>query len=520
MKVDSSSKISIYRLAVLLLLLVSCFPLTLLTDTGAEGSNFRGTLPQRTRDIIEGGQLKNCRVTSTTPPAQGGYVQQCVSTMVMDIDDAGLVAGVCETSFTDPKNTGVNIQTTFQTKGNYNLSSITGTFALGYNMSGKGGALNSRANGNFKSTSIVRALTNGDSVNIHFTVTEWYLLGADGKKYPEEGENGLSAFDATFDAVGFLGDTPPPAATPASAIATPTGAQLSSLSGEVEYLPPGADSISGWKFAKMDTKFVPGSHIRTGVDSNCIVSFADLSTFMVKPDSEIIIAEPKAEQSALEMVNGNVWINFKRMTAGEGLEVKTSQAVTGIKGTTLVCETTATSSTVKVIEGNVEVTSKSNGQKVSVEGGKMITATQSGLGAKTSFDTTAEQADWDKIKNSATPITTKSATIPSSTKSSAPQISLGPLKLPHLKVGPLSCFIATAAYGSQTAEQLDTLRAFRDKVLLKSEAGAWFVETYYFLSPPPADFIADKDWLRAIVRFELLDPIVFILQNSQQLWNN
>jgi hypothetical protein len=82
------------------------------------------------------------------------------------------------------------------------------------------------------------------------------------------------------------------------------------------------------------------------------------------------------------------------------------------------------------------------------------------------------------------------------------------------------CFIATAAYGSQTAPQLDTLRAFRDKVLMKSEAGTWFVETYYYLSPPLADFIADKDALRWIVRLELIDPIVFILKNSQQIWNN
>lgn len=87
------------------------------------------------------------------------------------------------------------------------------------------------------------------------------------------------------------------------------------------------------------------------------------------------------------------------------------------------------------------------------------------------------------------------------------------------KIGPLSCFIATAAYGSETAEELYTLRAFRDRVLVHSGPGRWFVNTYYNVSPPLAEFIADKDWLRAIVRLELLDPIILILKGSQQVWN-
>ncbi len=37
------------------------------------------------------------------------------------------------------------------------------------------------------------------------------------------------------------------------------------------------------------------------------------------------------------------------------------------------------------------------------------------------------------------------------------------------------CFIATAAYGSEYAPQLDTLRKFRDKLLLPSKIGAQLV---------------------------------------------
>jgi hypothetical protein len=80
------------------------------------------------------------------------------------------------------------------------------------------------------------------------------------------------------------------------------------------------------------------------------------------------------------------------------------------------------------------------------------------------------------------------------------------------------CFIATAAYGTETASQLGILRDFRDQVLLKSALGSRFVAAYYRLSPPVAAFIAKHDFLRAIVREALIDPMVNLLQWSQDLW--
>jgi hypothetical protein len=80
------------------------------------------------------------------------------------------------------------------------------------------------------------------------------------------------------------------------------------------------------------------------------------------------------------------------------------------------------------------------------------------------------------------------------------------------------CFIATAAYGTETAGQLDILRDFRDQVLLENALGSRFVAAYYRVSPPLADFIARSDFLRAIVREVLVDPVVNLLQWSQDLW--
>lgn len=82
------------------------------------------------------------------------------------------------------------------------------------------------------------------------------------------------------------------------------------------------------------------------------------------------------------------------------------------------------------------------------------------------------------------------------------------------------CFIATAAYGTETASQLDILRDFRDQVLLENALGSQLVTAYYKVSPPVAAFIAKNDLLRAIVREMLVDPVVNLLQWSQNLWRD
>jgi len=90
---------------------------------------------------------------------------------------------------------------------------------------------------------------------------------------------------------------------------------------------------------------------------------------------------------------------------------------------------------------------------------------------------------------------------------------------PEITITIPQCFIATAAYGSPTAEELDTLRAFRDKVLLQSEAGTAIVKFYYQVSPPAAAYIASHEEVRTVVRELLLDPAVNVLKQTQSYWN-
>jgi hypothetical protein len=55
--------------------------------------------------------------------------------------------------------------------------------------------------------------------------------------------------------------------------------------------------------------------------------------------------------------------------------------------------------------------------------------------------------------------------------------------------------------------KIHTLRSFRDRYLLTSDPGRSLVEFYYENSPPAADVIRSRGWLRAAVRILLL-PLV------------
>jgi hypothetical protein len=73
------------------------------------------------------------------------------------------------------------------------------------------------------------------------------------------------------------------------------------------------------------------------------------------------------------------------------------------------------------------------------------------------------------------------------------------------------CFIATAAYGSHLAPEVQILRQFRDDYLMTNSAGRWLVRVYCTYSPPVARAVAASPFLAFIVRL-LLAPIVYGLK--------
>jgi len=70
-----------------------------------------------------------------------------------------------------------------------------------------------------------------------------------------------------------------------------------------------------------------------------------------------------------------------------------------------------------------------------------------------------------------------------------------------------ACFIATAAYGSPLAADVQMLRHVRDGLLRKTVLGELAVEAYYTFGPAAAGVIRESELLRATAR-ELLEPIV------------
>jgi uncharacterized repeat protein (TIGR02543 family) len=69
------------------------------------------------------------------------------------------------------------------------------------------------------------------------------------------------------------------------------------------------------------------------------------------------------------------------------------------------------------------------------------------------------------------------------------------------------CFIATAAYGTPMAKEIEILREFRDKYLMTNPVGKGLVEFYYKVSPPIAEFITEHPSLKPIVRVGLLPAV-------------
>jgi hypothetical protein len=69
------------------------------------------------------------------------------------------------------------------------------------------------------------------------------------------------------------------------------------------------------------------------------------------------------------------------------------------------------------------------------------------------------------------------------------------------------CFIATAAFGSYFDPRVKILRDFRDTFLFTNQIGQSFVNWYYKVSPPMADFIKTREIMKTVVRIILLPAV-------------
>jgi len=167
------------------------------------------------------------------------------------------------------------------------------------------------------------------------------------------------------------------------------------LHGEVLVKRYGEDD-DAYVFASLDTPLHHGDVIKTLPRSGAILSFSDMSSFVMKEDTIIVLDIKNERESKIGLVAGNIWINLKKMVEDGSMEVEMSQAVAGIKGTTFICEEKGGVSTLKVFEGTVELTPKNGDAMVKVNGGEMIVASYEGLGKLAKLDVESELQTLDK----------------------------------------------------------------------------------------------------------------------------
>ncbi|MBN2027919.1 MAG: zinc-ribbon domain-containing protein [Actinobacteria bacterium] len=202
---------------------------------------------------------------------------------------------------------------------------------------------------------------------------------------PEDSESDLSTYPSEYQTVEIEGIEP-----------EDSGCRFASFRGEVEFLPPGGGE-DDWQFARLNVKILAGTRIRTAEESSAILHFADLSTFVLKSETEIIIRAKPKQISNFDLVTGRLWVNIKRILKGDSIVVRTDRSVTGVEGTIFVLEDDGRTSTLKVIDGKVEFTAISDGENTTVEAGETVSATADGLGEIKTFDIDTEQAEWDEV---------------------------------------------------------------------------------------------------------------------------
>ena len=157
------------------------------------------------------------------------------------------------------------------------------------------------------------------------------------------------------------------------------------LHGEVNVKPAGADDDE-YIFAELDTPLKHGDVIRTLPGSGAILSFSDMTTFVMKPDSIIVLDIASEQDSKIGLVAGNIWVNLKKMVEDGSMEVEMAQGVAGIKGTILAASVTQAGDEYYLFTGSAKITSKTNDKTITLRPGQKALVNQNGDIEASKFD--------------------------------------------------------------------------------------------------------------------------------------
>ena len=145
--------------------------------------------------------------------------------------------------------------------------------------------------------------------------------------------------------------------------------------GEVK-IRPDAEEDDSYEFVDIDTVIYEDDRIKTEEDSGAILGLEDMSTYVIKPETILIIHTEDDNVSKIEMLLGSMWGNFKKMVEGKSFEVEMSQCVAGGIGTIfrVFQSKDGLTNRIEVTKGLVRVT-LNDGNSVEVSGGHRINMT-------------------------------------------------------------------------------------------------------------------------------------------------
>ena len=88
--------------------------------------------------------------------------------------------------------------------------------------------------------------------------------------------------------------------------------RFNDLYGEVK-ITHNADKYGPYEFAELDTVIYEDDLIKTEEDSGAILGLEDMSTYVIKPESILIIHTEENNVSKIEILVGTMWEILKRM---------------------------------------------------------------------------------------------------------------------------------------------------------------------------------------------------------------
>lgn len=139
--------------------------------------------------------------------------------------------------------------------------------------------------------------------------------------------------------------------------------------GEVKMRPNWLEDDS-YEFVDIDSPIYECYRIKTEEDSGAILGLEDMSTYVMKPETTLIIRTEEDNTSRFELIVGTLWGNVKKMIRGESIECEMSQCVSGISGTIVAWEEKNGISSVYLFAGKVDVTSKKTKKKQVLQPGQ------------------------------------------------------------------------------------------------------------------------------------------------------